>query len=101
MRWFCMTGGSWCSAARHRLWRGADEMQVGAADRAGREAHDRVGGILDHRIRDLIDRHLTQVMPQGLHAMLLRVNCPVAAPWLASLPVMRRGAKSARAVMNA
>jgi hypothetical protein len=65
------------------------KMQVGAADRAGGDPHDRVAGILDLRVRDLIDRDLADVVPDdslhlcappcGLPVDFLRMVHPLAA----------------------
>ncbi len=39
------------------------EVEVGAADRRGGDAHDGVGGLLDHRVRHLVDPHVFPAVP--------------------------------------
>ena len=41
----------------------AVQVQVGAADRGRRDAHDRVGGLLDPRVGHVLDAHLLASLP--------------------------------------
>jgi hypothetical protein len=63
-------------ARPHPGHRAADEVQVRAANRARRDPHDGVGRRLDGRLRYLIDRHLTYVVPDNSFLAFLPYRLP-------------------------
>ena len=50
-------------AALHRRLIAVEQVQVGAADRAGGDPDDRVAGVLDLRIRNSVDADVTLPVP--------------------------------------
>src|SRR5204863_8317265 len=64
-------------AAHHRGDVAVVEMEVGAADRGQRHAHDRVVRIEDLRLRHVDDAHLGFAPPADcFHAIFLPEGCP-------------------------